>query len=291
MKEEIQPGALYIVATPIGNLEDITRRAAHVLAAVDVIAAEDTRHTRKLLQYLGITSKQLRSCHEHSTAREIDRVLQELGRGRSVALVSDAGTPLLSDPGFALVESARKAGIPVLPVPGASAITAALSVAGLPTGSFLFAGFLPAKQAGRIASLQELRLLSSSMVFFEAPHRISDFLADAITVFGEQREGFIGRELTKKFEDHIGGTLREILSAIEADDDRRRGEFVIVIAGCSEAEAQAGRVEQAIAIGSALRPGLSLKQAVATACELTGARKNTVYASLLQQEQEDSGGA
>ncbi len=283
-------GVLYIVATPIGNLEDISQRAARVLAQADLVAAEDTRHSKKLLQHLGISGKSLLSCHDHSQPGEINRLLQSLEQGQTIALVSDAGTPLISDPGFTLVDAARRRGIPVLPVPGASAITAALSVAGLATDRFAFEGFLPAKAGPRSSRLQELRLEQRSLVFFEAPHRIMDFLDAAISVFGGERRGFIARELTKKFEQHYCGNLEAIRDELARSNENRKGEFVIVMAGCSEEEHEQSGLERAVELVQLLRPNLSLKQAVAEACRFTGARKNSVYERALALDQESESG-
>ncbi|MEQ8953479.1 MAG: 16S rRNA (cytidine(1402)-2'-O)-methyltransferase [Gammaproteobacteria bacterium] len=284
--ESKKPGTLYIVATPIGNLGDISQRAADVLAQADVIAAEDTRHSQKLLQYLDIANKQVLACHDHSRPGEVERLLQLLQQGKDIALISDAGTPLISDPGYGLVNIARQHHIAIFAIPGASAVTAALSVAGLATDRFVFEGFLPAKNAARLGRLQDLQLERRTMVFFETPHRIMAFLQDAITVFGGHRLAFLGRELTKKFEQHYGQDLASIQGQLQQAPAQQKGEFVVVISGCTEQDSERARLAQAMDLVALLRPHLSLKQAVGRACEYTGARKNSVYEQALLLERQ-----
>jgi 16S rRNA (cytidine1402-2'-O)-methyltransferase len=278
------PGRLYIVATPIGNLEDLTRRAARVLGEVDLIAAEDTRQTRKLLAHLGL-SKPLLSYYEPREEQALPKILALLQDGKSVALVTDGGTPAVSDPGYRLVRAALDAGIKVEPVPGPSALTAALSASGLPTDRVTFAGFLPPKTAARRAALAELADRRDTLVFFESPHRLPDFLADALATLGD-REAVIFREITKAFEEQQRGTL----SALPARFSGReiKGEITVVIRGAeargklSEEEVEA-MLEQALA--AADRPLSALAADVARA---TGWTRSEVYALALRLQ---SGGS
>ena len=266
---QTQQGVLYVVATPIGNLQDITARALEVLRSVSRVAAEDTRHSRKLLAHYGIATP-LVALHEHNERDITQRLLPSLAAGEDIALVSDAGTPLISDPGFYLVRAARQAGIRVVPVPGASALIAALSVAGLPTDRFYFEGFLPSRQAARLRRLEALQAETVTLVFFESSHRILACLADMAGVFGAAREATLARELTKTFETIHHGTLAELLAWIEADSNQQKGEFVVLLQGASasaggDVDAAAGRV---LAL---LLAELPLRQAVAldsrrTAC-------------------------
>jgi 16S rRNA (cytidine1402-2'-O)-methyltransferase len=277
-------GCLYVVATPIGNLGDITRRAVEVLSAVDLIAAEDTRHTRRLLQHLGI-DKPLRSLHEHNERERVHALLERLRDGEQVALVSDAGTPLISDPGYPLVRACRAEGIRVVPVPGASALIAALSVAGLPTDRFRFEGFLPRRAPARRERLQALATAPETLVFYESAHRIEESLADLCAVFGEAREAVLARELSKRHETLLDGTLGELRARVCADPDQRRGEFVLVVAG-APAEAQGD--EQALrTLLAVLLEELPLKQASAIAARLSGEKKNRVYRLALAMREEE----
>ncbi|TVS17473.1 MAG: 16S rRNA (cytidine(1402)-2'-O)-methyltransferase [Gammaproteobacteria bacterium] len=228
-----EAGTLYVVATPIGNLADASARARTTLAAVSLIAAEDTRHTSGLLANWGIGTPLL-SLHEHNEEARIPGLLTRLRAGEDVALVSDAGTPLLADPGYRLVRAVAAAGLRVRPIPGACALTAALSVAGLPTDRFLFAGFLPARSGPRKAALAELRTQAATLAFYESPHRVTAALADAAEVLGGEREAWVGRELTKRFETHYRGSLAEIAACFGAGEAEERGEFVLLIAGSRE---------------------------------------------------------
>src|ERR1700754_4224334 len=224
------PGTLYVVATPIGNLADLTPRAREVLASVALIAAEDTRHTRQLLQSCGIGTA-LTSLHEHNEGAKSAELVARLAQGESIALVSDAGTPLVSDPGFDLVAAARRAGIAVIAIPGACAAIAALSVAGLPTDRFVFEGFLPAKTAARSERLEQLSREERTLIFYEAPHRLAEVLGDMTRIFGAERNASISRELTKRFETTYTGTLAHLHDAAERDSDMSRGEIVIIVSG------------------------------------------------------------
>ena len=230
-----QSGTLYVVATPIGNLGDMVPRAVEILQTVKAIACEDTRHSKKLLDHFRIDTP-LMAYHDHSDKKSSHKILTQLSAGNDIALISDAGTPLISDPGYRLVLAARQQGINVIPVPGACAAIAALSVAGLPTDRFRFVGFLPAKSTQRKKVLQELAAVPETMVFYEAPHRILDTLKDSVEVFGAEHSGFIARELSKTFETYLHGTLAELVSIVEADSNQQRGEIVLELAGREETE-------------------------------------------------------
>jgi 16S rRNA (cytidine1402-2'-O)-methyltransferase len=266
-------GTLYVVATPIGNLADITGRALQVLASVDVIAAEDTRHSARLMQAHGIQTPML-AYHDFNEERGAAMILEKLSQGCQVALITDAGTPLVSDPGFRLVRAARQNGIRVVPVPGPSAVIAALSCAGLPSDRFTFEGFLPAKEAGRMARLKALQQESRTMVFYEAPHRIADCLANMLEIFGPEREAVLARELTKSYETFIHETLEVLLARVREDSDQQKGEIVLLVAGAEkqeEGEAELCRILQI------LLEDLPLKKAAALASRLTGVGKNRLY--------------
>lgn len=273
-------GVLYVVATPIGNRADITQRALDVLAKVAQVLAEDTRHSGALLRSLGITTPLL-SLHEHNEQAQIDGVLARLREGHDLALISDAGTPLISDPGYRVVRAARQAGIQVVPVPGPSALITALSVAGLPTDRFVFEGFLSAKSAARRAQLQALAAETRTLIFYESSHRIQECLADLAEIFGGQREAVIARELTKAFEQVQGGTLAELNGWLAADPNRLRGEFVVLIAGTPPAEDSEIGAEARRVLETLLRE-LPVKQAAALAAEITGARRNALYQLALE---------
>lgn len=274
-------GTLYVVATPIGNLGDFSHRAEEVLRSVSCIAAEDTRHTRRLLQHYGIGTP-LMPLHEHNEARAMEKVMAMLRGGESVALVSDAGTPLVSDPGFLLVRECRRQGVKVSPVPGPSALVAALSVSGLPTDRFCFHGFLPRQRHARREKLDALRNSSATLVFYESSHRIESAMADLAEVLGPQRRGCLARELTKRHEEILDGTLAELAERVAADADRRRGEFVVLVAP-AEASATDGRVElEADRLLLLLLEELPLKQAVSLAARLTGGNKNRLYQRALE---------
>lgn len=274
--QKLQTHTLYVVATPIGNLGDISARALDVLAQVDWIAAEDTRHSQKLLQHFAI-NKPLISLHEHNEQQKSQLLLAKLEAGETGALISDAGTPLISDPGFVLVKELRAKNINISPIPGASAMIAALSVAGLPTDSFSFYGFLPAKNAKREAVLRDLKGLAPTMVFYESPHRVLDSLASLVAVFGE-RQAMAGREMTKKFEQFVAGSLSEILEYFQTNSDKVLGEFVLVVEG---SKPQPGLVAEEAAwiplIEILLRQNLPVKQVAEIVAEFFGAKKNQLY--------------
>jgi 16S rRNA (cytidine1402-2'-O)-methyltransferase len=264
-----------VVATPIGNLRDITLRAVDVLQAVDIVAAEDTRHSAHLLTHLGIKAK-LVALHEHNERRAGEKLIAELRAGKSVALVSDAGTPGISDPGAVFVQLAREAGIPVVPLPGACAAITALSAAGFDAPHFLFYGFLPASGAQRRKALEALRDQPAVLVFYEAPHRVAESVRDMAAALGENRVLLIARELTKTFETFYRCTLGEAEAWLLKDDHHQRGEFVLLVEGALAPEA-AEVDENSARILTLLLSELPLKQAVKLAAEITGAKKNALY--------------
>lgn len=270
-------GTLFVVATPIGNLEDLSPRARQTLAEVDLIAAEDTRHTGRLLSHLGVKTRQFR-LHDHNEERAATALIKELKSGKSVALVSDAGTPLVSDPGYRLVRAAHEDGIAVSPVPGPSALIAALSVAGLPTDRFCFEGFVPAKRGARLDWLQALALERRTIVFFESVHRIGASLADMVQVFGSDRAACIGRELTKLHEQCVTASLGDLADQVTNDSIANKGEFVIVVSGSNEAAGSSIDVDRLL---SELVETMPAKQAAAIAARVTGTRRNELYKRLL----------
>lgn len=272
-------GRLYVVATPIGNLGDVTARAREVLGAVALVAAEDTRHTGQLLAALGI-SRPMASLHEHNERERVPALLARLQAGEDLAIVSDAGTPLVSDPGYQLVRAAIEAGVEVLAVPGASAAVAALSVAGLPTDRFCFEGFLPSRAAARRARLAGLARESRTMVFYEAPQRLADFLADVACELGADRPAVVARELTKLHEQVYRGTLGQLAVRVGEDRDMRRGEIVVIVAGSTQT-AKADGAERDRVLGVLLK-SLPPSQAASIAAELTGTRRNDCYARALE---------
>lgn len=269
-----RPGTLYVVATPIGNLGDFTPRAREILAQVSVIAAEDTRHSGQLVRHFGIQTPLL-SLHEHNEAQRAQVLLERLAKGESVALVSDAGTPLISDPGFDLVSAARAGGIPVVAIPGACAAIAALSIAGLPTDRFVFEGFLSAKASARRSRLAALRSEPRTMVFYEGPHRLGEVLVDMRDAFGPDRRAVICRELTKHFETTYDGSLEQLVQSSELDKDMARGEIVIVVAGAAEPQDKASfDADQLLDV---LLEELNPSQAAKLAAKLTGAKRAEIY--------------
>jgi 16S rRNA (cytidine1402-2'-O)-methyltransferase len=276
-------GTLYIVATPIGNLGDFTERAIATLRAVSVIAVEDTRHSSRLLQSCGISTPML-SCHEFNESERVESLLQRVQRGEDVALISDAGTPLISDPGYHLVRQAHAQGIRVVPVPGPSAVIAALCSAGLPTDRFVFEGFLPAKSAARVAKLRELQDETRTMVFYEAPHRIVECLADMVACFGSERVATLARELTKTYETLLQASLAALLDKVQCDDNQQKGEIVLVVAGAEKRSSEVSA--EAEATLKVLLEELPLKQAAALAAKITGQKKNLLYelALVLQKQ-------
>lgn len=265
-------GTLYVVATPIGNLSDCSPRAVDTFRKVDLIAAEDTRHTGGLLTHFGV-KKRLLSLHAHNEAAQTQRLMGELEAGRSIALVSDAGTPLLSDPGFPLVVAAGNAGIRVVPIPGPSAVITALSAAGLPCDRFVFEGFPPARLGARRKYLLGLVDEPRTLVFYESPHRIEACIADLVEVFGTERRAVIARELSKTFEQFYRGSLGEMQAWLAVDANHRKGEFVIIVAGSDVPAHQ--YPERAVL--EVLLEYLSVKQAARAAARITGKPKKELY--------------
>lgn len=267
-------GTLHVVATPIGNLNDLSPRALETLRGVAAICAEDTRHTRQLLSHFGI-EQSLVALHEHNEAGIAERIVARLQAGESLALVSDAGTPLVSDPGFRLVAAARAAGIRVSPVPGPCALIAALSVAGLPSDRFAFEGFLPAKAGARRERLAQLAGETRTLIFYESSHRIEETLADAVVAFGADRPAAVARELTKLFETVLSGGLGELHARVAADADQRKGEFVLLVQGVvDDAEAKVAEGRRVYAL---LNDHLPPSTAAKLAAEITGAPRKALY--------------
>lgn len=274
VKSSAVAGTLYVVATPIGNLRDLSPRASDILGSVSLIAAEDTRHTRQLLQLFGIDTR-LTALHEHNEAGKAEALIDAVRHGTSLAIVSDAGTPLISDPGFSLIVAARHAGVPVVAIPGACAAIAALSVAGLPTDRFAFEGFLAAKSTARRSQIESLSAETRTLIFYEAPHRLGEALADLAAVLGGDRAASLSRELTKRFETTYYGTLEELARKAADDADMSRGEIVIVVAG---APAQRTAVQlDAQKILRILAEELSPAQAAKLTAKITGAKRADLY--------------
>ena len=273
-----QAGVLYVVATPIGNMGDISARAREILAAVSVVAAEDTRHSSQLLRGLGLERPML-SLHEHNERARTTELVLRLRAGESVALICDAGTPLVSDPGYQLLRAALAAGIVISPIPGACAAIAALSAAGLPSDRFCFEGFLPARAAARRRRLAELAADPRTFVIYEAPHRIAASLADIAAACGGARRACIARELTKKFESFYRGSLDELAARAQSDEDLRRGESVIIVEGAQAEPMGAGRLDETLAVLLRFLPPSTASEAAAA---LTGVRKNEAYARALE---------
>lgn len=274
-------GLLYLVATPLGNLADLSFRAVEVLKAVAAIAAEDTRHSRPLLLHYGIATPLL-AFHEHNEDSVAPQLLARLQRGESLALISDAGTPLISDPGFPLVRLARRAGIRVVPVPGPSAVIAALSASGLPCDHFYFGGFLPRKSEARRTALQALAERRETLVFYESSHRIVDTLADVAVVFPPERPVVIAREITKHYETIVDSSAGTAHALVRDNPDMQKGEFVLLIEGRRETASDALDSEAARVLQILLQGGCSVKSAAAMAAEITGAPRKLLYQAALE---------
>jgi 16S rRNA (cytidine1402-2'-O)-methyltransferase len=266
------PGKLYVIATPIGNLQDITQRAILTLQSVDAIYAEDTRHSGSLLAMLGI-QKPLYSLHSHNEHEKTDAIIHAMQAGQSFALISDAGTPLIRDPGFSLVRQAQLAQIPVVPIPGACALITALSAAGVPCDTFTFAGFLPAKKPARIEQLSALRAQGHTVIFYESTHRLAACLKDIVTVYGEAFLWVLAKELTKIHEQFISGTTADIQAWLSADKNRTKGEFVLLLPPVAAEETP----QEDVQLLTVLLRELPLKQAVKIAAELSSTKKNSLY--------------
>jgi 16S rRNA (cytidine1402-2'-O)-methyltransferase len=280
MSESMSPvGTLYIVATPIGNLGDMTSRAVATLKSVALIAAEDTRHSARLLQHFGIQTR-MTSYHDFSDDTRVELLLRTLQDGQSVALISDAGTPLISDPGYRLVSRARDRGLHVVPIPGVCAMTTALCAAGIPSDRFAFEGFPPAKHIARLKLFQSLQQETRTLVFYESPHRILECVDDMAEGFGAERIAVIARELTKTFETIHSDTLGKLQQWLRVDENQQRGEFVVLVKGAEAAQDEAVPAD-ARRILQVLMEELSLKQAASLASRLTGVKKNLLYALAL----------
>jgi 16S rRNA (cytidine1402-2'-O)-methyltransferase len=268
-------GKLFVVATPIGNLADLSIRAREILSGADLIAAEDTRHSAALLAQFGIATRTL-ALHEHNEREKSAELVQRLREGAQIALISDAGTPLVSDPGYRLVRAAREAGITVSPVPGACAAIAALSAAGLPSDRFVFEGFLPAKSAARRSHLQTLAAETRTVIFYESSHRIGECLHDCAGVFGGERHAVLARELTKLYETILDGTLAHLSARVASDADQRRGEFVLLVAGADTGE-DAAKLAEGRRVFEILRRELPPSRAAKLAAEISGASRKALY--------------
>jgi 16S rRNA (cytidine1402-2'-O)-methyltransferase len=270
----LKKGTLYVVATPIGNLADLSARAREVLSQADLICAEDTRHTRQMLNALGL-DRPLLALHEHNESERVAQVLAQLQAGKALALVSDAGTPLISDPGYRLVRELRAAGVTISPIPGPCAAIAALSVAGIASDRFCFEGFLPAKSSARRERLQRLAAEPRTLVFYESAHRIEECLADMRLIFGDAREAVLAREISKLFETILDGDLKVIAEKVAADPNQRKGEFVLVIAGAPEDENAA--LIEGRRLYARLAEVMKPSQAAKIAADLSGAPRKALY--------------
>ena len=278
----VNAGTLYVVATPIGNLQDLTPRALEVLRSVKLIAAEDTRHSARLLQHFGVATPTT-ACHDHNERDKSARLIERMLAGDDMALISDAGTPLISDPGYHLVRQAREAGIRVCPLPGACALIAALSAAGLPSDRFAFEGFLPAKAHGRRQRIQGLANEPRTWMVYEAPHRLMECLDDMLAVLGPERQIVLARELTKTFETIKGAALGELVEWVRNDSDQQRGECVLVVEGMPAPTEDQGVGSEAERILDVLLGDLPVKQAAALAAQITGVKKNRLYQLALEK--------
>ena len=277
-----QPGTIYLVATPIGNLEDMSPRALRTLAEVDLIAAEDTRHSARLLRHFGIDTP-VTAYHEHNEREKAKELVIQASAGKNLALISDAGTPLVNDPGYHLVRVARDAGIALVPVPGACAAITALSVSGLPADTFLFLGFPPAKSGTRKNYFTAKSRLGATLIFYESPHRIVESLVDMRQAFGDERNAVVARELTKKFETIRSGTLAELVDWIGSDTNQQKGEFVVLVQGvCADADAEIDEATERLLLQ--LAEELPPKKAAAITAEYFGLRRNRLYEYLLEKK-------
>ncbi|HBV38477.1 MAG TPA: 16S rRNA (cytidine(1402)-2'-O)-methyltransferase [Erwinia sp.] len=281
-REEISASTLYIVPTPIGNLGDITQRALSVLSSVDLIAAEDTRHTGLLLQHFAINAR-LFALHDHNEQQKAETLLAKLQDGQSIALVSDAGTPLINDPGYHLVRLCREAGVNVVPLPGACAAITALSAAGLPSDRFCYEGFLPAKSKGRCDTLRALEQESRTLIFYESTHRLLESLQDMVSVWGSERYVVLAREITKTWESIHGAPVGELLAWVKEDENRRKGEMVLIVEGYQAVED--ALPPEALRTLSLLQQELPLKKAAALTADIHGVKKNALYKYALEQQE------
>lgn len=281
-RDDISASTLYIVPTPIGNLGDITQRALTVLAGVDLIAAEDTRHTGLLLQHFAINAR-LFALHDHNEQHKAETLIARLQEGQSIALVSDAGTPLINDPGYHLVRRCREAGIRVVPLPGACAAITALSAAGLPSDRFCYEGFLPAKSKGRCDTLRDLEQEPRTLIFYESTHRLLESLQDMVTVWGPDRYVVLAREITKTWESIQGAPVGELLAWVLEDENRRKGEMVLIVEGFhAEEDALPPEALRTLAL---LQKELPLKKAAQLTAEIHAVKKNALYKYALEQQE------
>ncbi len=271
-------GTLYIVATPIGNLADLSERAIEILKQVDIIAAEDTRHSKTLLERFVVTTKTI-AYHEHNEEKVTPQLVQQLLEGQSIALISDAGTPLINDPGYKLVSAAHDNKIQVVPIPGPSAIITALSASGIATNKFIFEGYLPPKKEARKTRLNELKNETRTLVFYEAPHRIMESVKIMQSILGEERRVTLARELTKQFEQIVRDSLKEINNKLENEEIKHKGEFVVIVEGAKDVSVSD---EEVLRINHILSEKLSPKDAAALTARITGRKKNEVYALSLK---------
>ena len=268
-------GELYLVATPIGDMTDIAPRALGILNTVDIVAAEDKRRSSRLFNHFSIKTPMI-SYNDHSEEKQVKKIIEELLCGKSIALISDAGTPLISDPGYKLVNAAKDKNIKIIPIPGPCALIAAISASGLPSDRFIFEGFLPSKSIARIAKIHNISEDSRTIIFYEAPHRILETLIDMIKVVGPTRSIVLARELTKTYETFISGSLKSVLEVIEKDLNQQKGEIVIVLAGADSSEKKSA-TQDSKRILSILLKELPLKQAVSLGARITGIQKNIFY--------------
>lgn len=273
--------ALYVVATPIGNMQDMSQRAIDILQSVDVIAAEDTRHSARLMAHFNINTR-LISVHEHNERQRIDTIVEKLESGGSIALISDAGTPLISDPGFVVVRAVREAGYRVIPVPGCAAFVAALSAAGLPSDRFAFEGFPPAKRNARLQYYGALVDESRTLIFYESPHRVLESVKDMSEAFGGDRLAVVARELTKTFETIKSAPLDELIDWMAADHNQQKGEFVLIVHGKPKQDAGVLDVNTEHVL-DVLLSELPVKQAAVLASKITGVKKNVLYKLALER--------
>ncbi len=280
---EISAGTLYIVPTPIGNLGDITQRALTVLQSVDLVAAEDTRHTGLLLQHFAINARMF-ALHDHNEQQKTAQLLTKLQQGQSIALVSDAGTPLINDPGYHLVRCCRESAIRVVPLPGACAAITALSAAGLPSDRFCYEGFLPAKSKGRCDTLRALAQEPRTLIFYESTHRLLDSLQDMVREWGNERYVVLAREITKTWESIHGAPIAELLAWVKEDEHRHKGEMVLIVEGCQKQEDTLPTA--ALRTLALLKNELPLKKAAALTAEIHGVKKNALYKYALAQQEE-----
>jgi 16S rRNA (cytidine1402-2'-O)-methyltransferase len=278
-----EPSCLYVVATPIGNLGDMVPRAIEVLQSVDLIAAEDTRHSKRLMQYFNISTHMV-AYHDHTGSTQVEFLIDKMLAGQSIALISDAGTPLISDPGYRIVDAALSAGLKVVPIPGACAAISALSAAGLPSDRFVFEGFLSAKQQARQKQLQGLAEETRTLIFYEAPHRLLVCLQDVVSVFGAERIVVMARELTKTYETIRRAPAAELAAWVESDSNQQRGECVLIIHGAEKTTDDSGDGRRVFDI---LATELPLKQAASLAAKISGAKKNQLYQYGLDQQKEE----